>query len=442
MGIAAWSRDHAVVAGPGISAVAGMAELPAPLQLAHCAAGVCAIAFVNIGSAWSLQRDARPARSLQARHPRSAAACSPCTCRASTTNAMRAACSSALHRHGITLPVAHDADWVAVAAVRHRGLADRGADRRQRPDPANASSATARSRDLDARVARRCRAVRWRRRRATPIELRRRASRRCRCVSRSAWRSTPQYLYVADSGHHRVLECNHAGRVLRAVRQRRRRTSSTADRTGGVQPPARPVPAARHAVRRRHRQPRGAPHQPAQRRRRHAVRQRPAPATPIEGAGRAIRARSRWTSRAPWRVANDQLLHRAAPATTGSGATTSGKRALQLPRRLRRAGGAATAAATTAAFAQPVALAAVQQTLYVCDAAGSAIRALQLRDHAGHDAGRAGPVALRRTPTAPRSDRAAAGSAGHRAGSRRAAAVDRRQPATTACAACAWAAAS
>ena len=36
---------------------------------------------------------------------------------------------------------------------------------------------------------------------------------------------------------------------------------------------------------------------------------------------------------------------------------------------------------TSAAFAQPVALAAVQQTVYVCDGAGSAIRSLQLRDN-------------------------------------------------------------
>jgi hypothetical protein len=37
-------------------------------------------------------------------------------------------------------------------------------------------------------------------------------------------------------------------------------------------------------------------------------------------------------------------------------------------------------AGSEAAFGQPVALAAVQQALYVCDAAGSAIRSLQLRD--------------------------------------------------------------
>ncbi len=35
-----------------------------------------------------------------------------------------------------------------------------------------------------------------------------------------------------------------------------------------------------------------------------------------------------------------------------------------------------------AAFAQPVALAAVQQVLYVCDALGSAVRSLQLRNGA------------------------------------------------------------
>ena len=39
-------------------------------------------------------------------------------------------------------------------------------------------------------------------------------------------------------------------------------------------------------------------------------------------------------------------------------------------------------AGEAAAFAQPVALAAVQQMVYVCDAAGSAIRSMQLRDHA------------------------------------------------------------
>ena len=130
---------------------------------------------------------ARPAGAVRAL---SAAACarSRCMCRASTTNATRAACSSALHRHGITLPVAHRCRLGRVAALRHpawptvvlidgdgprAGARWKAATtlRRTRTPRAGAMDGDA-GVDDDAAAA------------AAP----RARTRRCRCVSRSAWR--------------------------------------------------------------------------------------------------------------------------------------------------------------------------------------------------------------------------------------------------------------
>ena len=79
-----------------------------------------------------------------------------------------------------------------------------------------------------------------------------------------------------------------------------------------------------------------------------------------------------------------------------------------------------------AAFAEPVALAAVQQLVYVCDGAGSAIRSLNVRNRqvttlVGRDPWNHGQA------DGARSDARLQRPAGDCAGSRLAGAVDRRQ---------------
>ena len=129
------------------------------------------------------------------------------------------------------------------------------------------------------------------------------------------------YLYVADSGHHRILECDHGGRVLRQFGSGGPGFIDGADGAVGVQPAAGHLPAARHAVRRRQRQPCRAPHPAAQRRHRHDLRRRARRANRSKGRS-PIRARSRWTSRARCRSTPVRCTS-PSPATTGSGPTTS-----------------------------------------------------------------------------------------------------------------------
>jgi sugar lactone lactonase YvrE len=330
------------------------------------------LAFVNAGSTWSQQR-LHELQVLCARHPQQLRALAVHVPRFDHERNPRRV-QQLLNRHGIGLPVALDADWVA---WQHYGIGELpsvvvidGAGRVQATLAGDAAlEAQLDGFHGDAGLASDdAGMVAHRRNREPELPLR----------FPVGLAVTPQYLYVADSGHHRVLECSHAGRILRQF--------GTGDPDGVDGPMAlagfrRPhglclmrdtlyvADTGNHAVRR--------------------IDLRSGDVGTLCGNGRPgapqpglvldPRAVALDSPRALAAV-QDQLFialagdNRIWSYDLGRGqllcCAGSGELAL------RDGHGSA------AAFAQPVALAAVQQTLYVCDAAGSAIRALHLRDHA------------------------------------------------------------
>ena len=346
---------------------------PAPVHAVAQQGWLTALAFVNAGSTWSLQK-LHDLQLLCAKHPQRLRALVVHVPRFDhERDAQRV--QRRLQRHGINLPVAIDADWVA---WQHYGiyawpsvlLVD-GAGRVQASLHGDGPVA-----ELDARV------------QAFESELLPDAYDE---MTESAPRQrevelplrfpiglavTPQLLYVADSGHHRILECNHAGRILRQFGSGDR---DFVDGTMGAAAFRRPhgicllrdvlyvADTGNHAVRR--------------------INLRSGDVdtlcgngrvgTPVEGPISDPRSVSLDGPRAVAAV-HDQLFI----ALSGDNRIWSYD--LGRARLTYRAGSGELkvrdGTSTYAAFAQPVALAAVQQTLYVCDAVGSAIRSLQLRD--------------------------------------------------------------
>lgn len=187
--------------------------------------------------------------------------------------------------------------------------------------------------------------------------------------------ATADRLYVADSGHHRVLECNHAGRILRQF------GIGTADMVNGGMGEAafnRPrglalgrdvlyvADTGNHALRR--------------------VNLLSGQVDTLCGNGRAGDPVEGQLAQ-PWDsplhhpagiVVADNQIHIAMAGDNRIWSYDLGSRALRW-----RAGAGAVevrdGSGHLAAFAQPCALAAVQQVLYVCDGLGSAVRSMQLR---------------------------------------------------------------
>ncbi|WP_374014076.1 hypothetical protein [Pseudoxanthomonas koreensis] len=192
----------------------------------------------------------------------------------------------------------------------------------------------------------------------------------------SAVVATPDRLYVADSGHHRILECNHAGRVLH---QYGLGTADFIDGPDGQAAFQRPQGLAlereylyvadtgNHALRRIHLGTRvvdtlcgnGRAGDPAE----------------VPGATSDKSPLNRPLGLA---VAGNQVY----VACAGDNRIWSydlGRSELHLRAGTGQLDLRDGNARSMAAFAQPCALAAVQQQLYVCDALGSAVRSLQLR---------------------------------------------------------------
>ena len=187
--------------------------------------------------------------------------------------------------------------------------------------------------------------------------------------------ATADRLYVADTGHHRILECNHDGRVLRQF------GLGTADLVnGGVGEAAfnRPqglslvrdtlyvADTGNHAVRR--------------------INLVTGQVDTLCGSGRAGDPQA-GVLQQPWDSAlnqptavavADNQIHIAMAGGNQIWSYDLGSRELRW-----RAGAGAVevrdGSGHLAAFAQPGSLVAVQQTLYVCDSLGSAIRSVQLR---------------------------------------------------------------
>ena len=346
---------------------------PAPARAIAQRGWLTALVFINAGSTWSLQK-LQDMQSLAARHPQRLRVFGVHVPRFDHERDPRRVLKR-LHQHGILVPVAMDADWIAwqhfgVDAWPSVVLID-GEGRVQAqltgdgpmgefdvrvqafegdavPDFENDDAfagLSQREPELPLRF---------------PVGL----------------VVTPQYLYVADSGHHRVLECTHAGRVLRQI------GSGDADFVDG--------PMGEAAFRR--------PHGLCLQRGllyvadtgNHAIRRinlRSGDVDTLCGNGRAGLPREGPIGD-PRSVALDgpramaavhDQLHIALAGDNRIWSYDLGRAHLAC-----RAGSGELAVrdghGAEAAFAQPVGLAAVQQCLYVCDAAGSAIRALQLRD--------------------------------------------------------------
>lgn len=186
---------------------------------------------------------------------------------------------------------------------------------------------------------------------------------------------TADRLYVADTGHHRVLECSHSGRILRQF------GIGTADMVNGGMAEAafnRPhglaierenlfvADTGNHALRR--------------------VNLLTGQVDTLCGTGRAGDPVEGPLAQ-PWDsplnhpadiVVADNQIHIAMSGDNHIWSYELGSRALRWragagPIEVRDGSG------HLAAFAQPSGLAAVQQVLYVCDALGSAVRSMQLR---------------------------------------------------------------
>ncbi len=187
--------------------------------------------------------------------------------------------------------------------------------------------------------------------------------------------ATTERLYIADSGHHRILECSHGGRVLRQF------GLGTADMMDGGPGEAafnRPQGLAlerewlyvadtgNHALRRIHLLTGQVD----------TLCGNGRPGEPAEGAINDPRQAS--LNHPQGLVVADNQVHIAMAGDNRIWSYHLGQRTLKW-----RAGSGAIderdGSGHLAAFAQPAAVAAVQQVLYVCDALGSSIRSMQLR---------------------------------------------------------------
>ncbi|HZF97111.1 MAG TPA: hypothetical protein VEY92_02500 [Pseudoxanthomonas sp.] len=358
-------------------------ELPANLQWLNRPAGVppdqrgrvVALAFVNGASAWSWQR----LSDLGALHARYPGRLQPLAvhvprfdCERDPKYALKQ-----LRRQGVGFPIAHDRDWQAWqlfgieswptvlligpdGVIRERIVGmDSGAQLERSiaalcdalPPPSNEAMHAVRDPKPEPRLAL-----------SFPAGL----------------AATPDRLYIADSGHHRILECNHAGRVLRQFGM------GTADFVDGeadqaafrypqglslIRATLYVADTGNHALRR--------------------IELRSGRVDTLCGSGRPgdpsegrVTAPREVSLNHPQSIAaTNSEIHLALAGDNriwtyslgeGSLACSAGCGRLEL----RDGGGA------MAAFAQPMSLACVQQVLYVCDALGSAVRSLQLRNAA------------------------------------------------------------
>ena len=348
--------------------------LNAPPSSLHEQRGrVVALVFVNAGSAWSWQR-LRDVAQLQTRYQG--------RLQPLAVNVPRFDCErdpqyvlKQLRRQGVSFPILHDGDWHAwqrfgVEAWPTVLLIDANGQIRERVVGLDSMA------ELERPLAALCDAL------PMPTDDDARATNETAAEPRLPLRfpsgiaATADRLYVADSGHHRILECSHAGRVLRQFGM------GTADFVDGDLEQAafrRPqglslvrdvlyvADTGNHALRR--------------------IMLHSGRVDTICGNGRAgepvegivASARDVALNQPQAVAATDSEVHLALAGdnriwTYGLGRGELTCRAGSGQLEVRDGSG------PMAAFAQPVALAAVQQTLYVCDALGSAVRSLQLRN--------------------------------------------------------------
>ena len=347
-------------------------NLSDPLRMTQLRGKVCALAFVNLGSAWSQQCLADLGH-LRARHRERLNVVAVNVPRFDTERDARRA-SKRVHRQQVEFPVAHDPDWTlwqhygieawptvvlidGEGRVRERIVGEGGIRALDASVSALADELTPQAVNGDP--------IRLRRSGEPPLPLR----------FPVGLALSGNYLYVADSGHHRVLECDTSGRILRQFG-----SGSPGFIDGPMELAAFTRPhglhverdvlyvadTGNHSVRR--------------------IELRTGDIATICGAGRPGTTVAGPLAD-PRAIALDQprdivlagdKLFIACAGDNRIWRLDLGRSSVEL---LAGSGRLAVidGVGAMASFAEPVSLACVQQTLYVCDAAGSAIRSVHTR---------------------------------------------------------------
>lgn len=347
-------------------------NLAEPLRMAQLRGKVCALAFVNAGSAWSIQR-LDDLVTLLGRHRERLNVVLVHVPRFDHERDPRRVLKR-LRRHGLELPLGHDPGWVlwqhydvqawpTVVLIDGEGSL---CGRLVGDGPL---------RELDAQVADLVRALVPKSLNPQPVELRRGGEPALPLRFPVGLAASGNYLYVADSAHNRILECDQGGRILRQFG------------SGGVGFIDGPMELAAF----------NRPHGLAMERDllyvadagNHAVRRiqlRSGDIDTVFGAGRPGTPAD-CTVADPRTVVMDRptgvtlaagRLYVASSGDNRIWAYDPGDHALRClagSGRLDVVDGIG----AEAAFAEPAALAAVQQMVYVCDAAGSAVRSVNAR---------------------------------------------------------------
>lgn len=347
-------------------------NLAEPLRMAQLRGKVCALAFVNAGSAWCQQR-LNDLAHLRARHGDRLNVVAVHVPRFDHERDPRRV-AKRLARQKLEFPVAHDADWTlwqqyGIEAWPTVVLIDGEGRVRER------WVGEGQVRELDSAVTALQDAAVPRSRNAAPVELRRVREPMLPLRFPVGIAVNANYLYVADSGHHRVLECDHGGRVLRQFGSGGPgfidgpMELSAFNRPNGIclqRDMLYVADAGNHAVRR--------------------IQLRTGDIDTVCGAGRPGEP-VQGPIADPRAVALDQpravslnadAMYIATAGDNRVWAYDLGKQEIRL---LAGSGalGVTDGAGASAAFAEPAGLATVQQMLYVCDAAGSAIRCANAR---------------------------------------------------------------
>ncbi len=328
------------------------------------------LAFVNAASVWCVQRLAELSQ-WQARNPGRIQVLVVQVPRFDSERVPQRSLKL-LRRAGVAAPVLLDSDWAALAALRHRGLTPRCCWWTR--TAVNASASSVLTGDVERALFALVEGL------PRPLDedlLSSETLPEPRLTLRfpAGIAASSERLYVADSGHHRILECSHGGRILRQF------GLGTADFIDGPADHAafnRPQGLAlereylyvadtgNHALRRIHLLTAQVD----------TLCGNGRPGDPVEGAVNPA-ARSPLNHPLALAVAGNQM-HIASAGDNRIWSCDLGRAELHL-----RAGSGRLETrdgnAMMAAFAQPAGLAAVQQVLYVCDALGSAVRSLQLR---------------------------------------------------------------
>lgn len=347
-------------------------NLSEPLRMAQLRGKVCAVAFINAGSAWSQQRLGDLAH-LRARHGGRLNVVAVHVPRFEHERDARRV-AKRLSRQKLDFPIAHDPDWTlwqqygveawptVVLLDGEGGIQGRWVGDGQ-------------VRELDAAVTALNDAIVPQSRNDPPIELRQLREPMLPLRFPVGIAVNANYLYVADSGHHRVLECDHGGRVLRQFGSGGPgfidgpMELSAFNRPQGIclqRDMLYVADSGNHAVRR--------------------IQLRTGDIDTICGAGRPGEPVEGLVTD-PRAIALDQpravalsaeAMHIATAGDNRVWTYDLGKRELRL---LAGSGtlGVADGSGNRASFAEPAGLATVQQMIYVCDAAGSAIRSINAR---------------------------------------------------------------